>query len=324
MDSPPNAPNPPRSPFDDEDADLVLRSSDNIDFWVYKVTLAKASPVFKDMFALPEAHAGRQVVTLAEDADTIERLLRILCPVEWPKFTSISEVRPVLAAAHKYMVSVVASNLTDVLHRFIKSNPLDVYAIAYSHQMREVAVAAAKGLLENPRLAEPETPPPEFHTIPALALHAISVYRKRCSRAALEALQDWHWMVRGSHGRQVRVPPKAFGTGSTVDSSKTWVWLRCTEADDTPLVRVSSNTADLRYTSPRWWWNYVDELRQELASRPTGRLATEPATIEASVAIAISCPTCGPKALGDLNEFGKMVAWRIDAAIAQVKIELPF
>ncbi|KAJ8472731.1 hypothetical protein ONZ51_g8318 [Trametes cubensis] len=315
MDSPPDTPNPPRSPFDDEDADLVLRSSDDVDFWVYKIILAKASPVFRDMFTLPrEAHAKRQVVTLTEDADTIERLLRILYPVEWPKFASYDEVRLVLAAAHKYMIPFVTSNLKDVLHRFIESKPLDVYATAYSHQAREVAVAAAKVLLENPHLAEPETPPPEFHTIPALALHAISVYRKRCSRVALEALRDWHWMIRRGHHRQVRV---AKGI-STIDSSKTWVWLLCAEKGDTPAIEINTVRAELRYTPPRWWWNYIDKLRQELASRPRGRLATEPSIIEASVTMAVSCPTCGPKALSDLHEFGKMIAERIDAAIARV------
>ncbi|KAI0305826.1 hypothetical protein B0F90DRAFT_1609499, partial [Multifurca ochricompacta] len=43
-------------PFDDADADIILRSADNFDFRVYRVILSKASPVFRDMFTFP--HPG--------------------------------------------------------------------------------------------------------------------------------------------------------------------------------------------------------------------------------------------------------------------------
>lgn len=36
--------------FDDEDANIIVRSSDGVDFRLYKNVLAKASPVFRDMF----------------------------------------------------------------------------------------------------------------------------------------------------------------------------------------------------------------------------------------------------------------------------------
>ncbi|KAI0255963.1 hypothetical protein BJV78DRAFT_1113987, partial [Lactifluus subvellereus] len=41
-------------PFDDADADIILRSSDQVNFHVYKVILSVASPFFKDMFSLPQ------------------------------------------------------------------------------------------------------------------------------------------------------------------------------------------------------------------------------------------------------------------------------
>ena len=43
-------------PFDDTDADTILRSVDELDFRVYRVILSKASPVFRDMFTFP--HPG--------------------------------------------------------------------------------------------------------------------------------------------------------------------------------------------------------------------------------------------------------------------------
>ena len=36
----------PRSPFDDLDADIIFRSSDEVDFRLYRVVIAKATPYF--------------------------------------------------------------------------------------------------------------------------------------------------------------------------------------------------------------------------------------------------------------------------------------
>ena len=40
-------------PFDHAKADIILRSSDNIDFHVFKLFLSLASPFFEDMFNIP-------------------------------------------------------------------------------------------------------------------------------------------------------------------------------------------------------------------------------------------------------------------------------
>lgn len=72
----------PRAPFDDADADVILRSADGADFRLYKVILAKASPFFRGMFTLPDSHppGEPQVVTMTEDADTLSNLLRLRYP----------------------------------------------------------------------------------------------------------------------------------------------------------------------------------------------------------------------------------------------------
>ena len=46
-----------RSPFDDPDADIVIRSAEGISFRLYKVILSKASSVFRDMFTLPDGQS---------------------------------------------------------------------------------------------------------------------------------------------------------------------------------------------------------------------------------------------------------------------------
>ena len=41
-------------PFDKETTDLILRTSDHVEFHVWKGILAEASPVFEDMFVLQQ------------------------------------------------------------------------------------------------------------------------------------------------------------------------------------------------------------------------------------------------------------------------------
>lgn len=47
-------------PFDNPNAEVILRSSDNVHFRVFKGNLALASPVFKDMFTLGASVHGER------------------------------------------------------------------------------------------------------------------------------------------------------------------------------------------------------------------------------------------------------------------------
>ena len=48
------------SPFNDADADVILRSSDNVYFKVFKLLLSMGSPLFKDMFSLPQSASASE------------------------------------------------------------------------------------------------------------------------------------------------------------------------------------------------------------------------------------------------------------------------
>ncbi|KAF8472312.1 hypothetical protein DFH94DRAFT_636744 [Russula ochroleuca] len=48
-----NSATSPLEPFDVPDTNLIIRSSDFVNFWVHKPVLAMASPFFKDLLSLP-------------------------------------------------------------------------------------------------------------------------------------------------------------------------------------------------------------------------------------------------------------------------------
>jgi hypothetical protein len=84
----------PSETFDVSDADLIIRSSDFVDFQVHKLLLSMASPFFKDLLSLPQPSDsktvdGLHVVQLLEDSELLNSLLSMLYPL-----------RPVIPKSH--------------------------------------------------------------------------------------------------------------------------------------------------------------------------------------------------------------------------------
>jgi hypothetical protein len=71
---------PQTETFDVSDTNLILRSSDLVDFRVHKPVLAMASPVFKDIFSLPQPSDSETidafpVIQLSEDSELLNCLV---------------------------------------------------------------------------------------------------------------------------------------------------------------------------------------------------------------------------------------------------------
>jgi hypothetical protein len=72
--------------FDVPDANIIIRSSDLVDFRVHKSVLALASPFFRDLLSLPqpsdsESVDGLPMVELPEDSELLSCLVSFLYPV---------------------------------------------------------------------------------------------------------------------------------------------------------------------------------------------------------------------------------------------------
>ena len=136
---------PATFPLDDVElpsGGVILRSADRVDFRVYKSIMAIASPVFRDMFSLPQQPTtneltndgtasndeqmvdGLPVIQVTEMSGALNVLLRTIYPVVPPSFIGmsldgkvtdaeqfISSVCPILDAAVKYDMSVVVKEL---------------------------------------------------------------------------------------------------------------------------------------------------------------------------------------------------------------------
>ncbi|KAH9058072.1 hypothetical protein EDB87DRAFT_1792439, partial [Lactarius vividus] len=108
------APKTPDRPFEPlslklSDANVIIRSSDQVNFRVHKSLLAISSPLFDDLFSLPQPPDGEivdglPVVQLSEDAYLLNSLVSLIYPVPPVIPGSYEKVFALLAACQKYDV----------------------------------------------------------------------------------------------------------------------------------------------------------------------------------------------------------------------------
>ncbi|KAF8491475.1 hypothetical protein F5888DRAFT_1620043, partial [Russula emetica] len=119
--------------FDVPDANLIIRSSDLVNFRVHKPVLAMASPFFKDLLSHPQPSDSEFVdglpeIQLSEDSELLNCLISILYPVRTVKPKSYEKVFDLLAACQKYdMVSLLSRSRND-LKLQLYTHPLDIHS----------------------------------------------------------------------------------------------------------------------------------------------------------------------------------------------------
>ena len=137
---------PPSIPLclDIPDANIIVRSSDQVNFHAHKSVLALSSPFFKDLLSLPQPNDeelvdGLQVVRLSEDADLLYSLISLLYPVPpvMPQAGTYERVFALLAACQKYQMESTQSYIRAEIKRGTFPTPVEAeafsaYAIASS------------------------------------------------------------------------------------------------------------------------------------------------------------------------------------------------
>jgi BTB/POZ domain len=129
-----------QAPFDDAQADVILQSSDQVHFQVFKNILSLASPIFADTFSFPSPPSKTpddevQVVTLSEDSTALEVALRHIYPVQTtPSEAEKLRYASILAEfARKYQVESLNRFIRGYLTDSIEFDPVGVYAIAFTY-----------------------------------------------------------------------------------------------------------------------------------------------------------------------------------------------
>ena len=128
------------------DANVILQSSDQVNFCVHKSVLATLSPFFEDLLSLPqpaddELVNSLPVVQLSEDAGLLSNFVSLLyCPQRSTKPSSYEKVFALYAACQKYDMVSIEQEVRDKvkLGRFpmlVKAQAFSTYAIVSSMRL---------------------------------------------------------------------------------------------------------------------------------------------------------------------------------------------
>ena len=180
-------------------ADLVIRSSDFVNFGVHKSVLAVASSFFTDLLALPqpddsETIDGLPVVQLSEDAELLKSLVSMLYPVSPSAPNSYEKVLYLLATCQKYEMFPVQSSIRARVHLGdfpapVGTEVFGAYAIASSKGLVQEMEKAARLTLEHPMTFE--SLGEGLRLFDGFALRDLAKYRKRCIDSIVTCLQSF-------------------------------------------------------------------------------------------------------------------------------------
>ncbi|KAK7677878.1 hypothetical protein QCA50_019190 [Cerrena zonata] len=159
------------SPFDDTTANTVLRSCDNVDFYVYKEVLKLASPFFDTLFSLPQpapapvsdqdsttedefSPEGLPIIPVPEESGVLDYILRICYPHPNPEqLSSLFLAERTLIAALKYEIEAVIEIARDDFIREGSKSPVQMYMFSCRQNLENEAQIAANLLRNSYNLA---------------------------------------------------------------------------------------------------------------------------------------------------------------------------
>jgi hypothetical protein len=118
--------------FCDQSADVVLQSMEGTSYRVHSFILRNTSGFFRTMLSLPQPNDVKipYEIPVGEKDMAMERVLRMMCGLEIPRWTSFDEVESTLELIEKWdapgPLSVVRTAITSPL---FADNPLRVYVL---------------------------------------------------------------------------------------------------------------------------------------------------------------------------------------------------
>ncbi|KAK0224706.1 hypothetical protein EDD85DRAFT_959425 [Armillaria nabsnona] len=310
------------APFDDptDSVDLVIRTVDNVDFYVLAVLLSLKSPssFFRHVLKSSqhtEERDGFPVLKVEEDSDTFRTILLLCYPNVALQIKSVDQIVAVKKALDKYCMGHILELFTQtvIASPLVKEQALRIFAHAVANGWRVLGEAAAKEALVI-SFDDPEVEFEELNCISTLQYVRLRNYHKKCRRAAQDVLlhptQEAPWLegrssellfidAKGVFNRHGRCAP----CGKTLDQ-----YLQ----------------PGLGSVHP-WIFDYFAAVKAELLRRPHPRIALDDGIIADTVVLSIS--QCHGEewkkiATSQVRLCGKLLMEAIDRQISQIPLDI--
>ncbi|KAI0029703.1 hypothetical protein K488DRAFT_28190, partial [Vararia minispora EC-137] len=138
-------------PFNSPQVDVILRTSDGVDFHLRQLVLSLASPFFKDIFFLPtlpssssssssdDIRYGKQMITISETSQEICLPLCVIYLGSLARPHTVADVRTLLHVCQKYDIIVPTAAAGLVLQLSMDTDPLRVFALCIHFGLTSLA-----------------------------------------------------------------------------------------------------------------------------------------------------------------------------------------
>ena len=305
------------APFDHTKADLILRSSDHVDFRVFKLFLSLASPFFETLFDIPqpaeeagdqEVKDGLAVVRVTEDSKTLDALLRFCYPctlADDPKMEVLQDAADILEAARKYSLDVIETKARQAIAnpKILEAEPLRCFAIAHRGRLREETLLAATYTLTQPLVPSWFQ---EIDLITATDLLSLLTYHKKCGDAVYALKLNLSWI--GSH----------YG-GSQACSWLSGKYQEGHRMYDCGCQSQNAPKYKIFNTSLPWWEDFMEETFTALRDKPSKKTVQASAEKAVQSVKARNCQACSPRVTEGMRDFVELFERKVDETVSQVR-----
>ncbi|KAG1860690.1 hypothetical protein DFJ58DRAFT_744413 [Suillus subalutaceus] len=300
-----------RAPFNNPDHDIVLRSTDGVDFHHFKLILSLVSPMFDGMFTLPQSKSelAVPVILVPEPSTILYPLLLLSYPSAGadPIFNNIDDASAVLEAARKYQMDAIIYRIGDlVAAQFLPAHPLGVYAVSCLAGWEHHARTAAARSLEIKSLGRPSSEFAGMGAIGAVDYHRLLKYHYECGVAAQAVGESLEWLPSTPYIKRMQM----------------WQCVACRRGP--AFGRLAIQIASFgKLTVTPWFEKYLLASRKELANRPcelTLWESAESASYDRAIVKARDCLACQFVAHHELNTFRTFYINEVKKAIAKVNL----
>lgn len=316
------------SPFD-SDGDLILQTSDDVDFRVHKLILRKASPTFDNILSLPHPspeHAaaedyidGIPVISVTESSDTMDIFLRYCYPTVVPTF-DLPDFLPLFRAGKKYEADVVIENvLIQFRRRFCSHKAFCVraFVIACHLGLQEETKCAAKTSLSIPGYQITQMRFKELDLVPASTFFNLLDYHRRCRDTIVQELcSPTYWVNRFEDFTPMFELSNRSKKCCTEVMTEFYGALMIQGDDEWP----DEVETDVRYTAKLWAMQYLMELGKLVDN---DKILIEdafhnPEAADRAVERALECPRCSETVVGCLMLFVRKAVEAVDDVVSKV------
>ncbi|KAI9464708.1 hypothetical protein HD554DRAFT_1249843 [Boletus coccyginus] len=310
------------APFDHEKADIILRSSDNIDFRIFKLFLSLASPFFETLFDIPqpaeengdqEVRDGLAVIPVTEDSKTLDALLRFCYPctlADDPNIEVLKDAMNVLEAARKYSLDVIEKKARQAIAnpKILEVEPLRCFAIAHRGRLREETLLAARHTLMLPLIPSWFQ---EIELINATDLLSLLTYHQRCGDAVYALRLDLSWIK--SHYATMQAC--SWLSGQYVSGYNT-INCGCTRANPPRYTLFNA--------SLQWWEEFMEETFTTLRDKPCKGTVQACGEKAVQTVKARNCPACSPRVAEGMRDLVNLFTRKVEETVSQIELELKF